>query len=547
MNARLDQPISRRRRRRRSTRAIAAAHRRAARAPAAPTAIGCSSSRPTPPSRPNTCCCGIISASRSTLELEAQDRRLSAPHPGRAWRLAAVPRRRLRHEREREGLFRAQDDRRRHRRAAHGARARGDPARAAARRSSNVFTRILLALYGVVPWRARAGDAGRDHAAAALVSVPPDKMSYWARTVIVPLLVLQALKPRGAQSARRRASTSCSSSRRARSGRAPKAPHQKRSWFAVLPRHRRGAARGRAAASRSACAQRAIDKRGRLRHRAAQRRGRARRDLSRRWPIRVMMYDVLGYPPDHPRSRHRARARSTSCSSIKDDEAYCQPCVSPVWDTALAGHALLEAGERGGRRGRARGLDWLQPLQVLDVEGRLGGAAPERAAGRLGVPVRQPALSRSRRHRRRRHGDGPRAAAAATARYRRGDRARRANGSSACRAANGGWGAFDADNTYHYLNNIPFADHGALLDPPTEDVDGALRLDAGAARRDARRQPGRCARAHRLSARDAAAGRQLVRPLGHELHLRHLVGAVRAQRRRRRSRRRRWCARRPTG
>ena len=29
---------------------------------------------------------------------------------------------------------------------------------------------------------------------------------------------------------------------------------------------------------------------------------------------------------------------------VKDDEAYCQPCVSPVWDTALVGHALLEAG-----------------------------------------------------------------------------------------------------------------------------------------------------------------------------------------------------------
>jgi squalene-hopene/tetraprenyl-beta-curcumene cyclase len=37
---------------------------------------------------------------------------------------------------------------------------------------------------------------------------------------------------------------------------------------------------------------------------------------------------------------------------------------------------------------------------------------------------------------------------------------------------NGGWGAFDADNGYYYLNNIPFADHGALLDPPTEDVTG---------------------------------------------------------------------------
>jgi squalene-hopene/tetraprenyl-beta-curcumene cyclase len=37
-------------------------------------------------------------------------------------------------------------------------------------------------------------------------------------------------------------------------------------------------------------------------------------------------------------------------------------------------------------------------------------------------------------------------------------------------STNGGWAAFDADNTHYYLDNIPFADHGALLDPPTEDV-----------------------------------------------------------------------------
>jgi squalene-hopene/tetraprenyl-beta-curcumene cyclase len=37
---------------------------------------------------------------------------------------------------------------------------------------------------------------------------------------------------------------------------------------------------------------------------------------------------------------------------------------------------------------------------------------------------------------------------------------------------NGGYGAFDVDNTHHYLNQIPFADHGALLDPPTADVTG---------------------------------------------------------------------------
>ena len=33
---------------------------------------------------------------------------------------------------------------------------------------------------------------------------------------------------------------------------------------------------------------------------------------------------------------------------VRDDEAYCQPCVSPVWDTALAAHAMLEVQERRG-------------------------------------------------------------------------------------------------------------------------------------------------------------------------------------------------------
>ena len=48
---------------------------------------------------------------------------------------------------------------------------------------------------------------------------------------------------------------------------------------------------------------------------------------------------------------------------------------------------------------------------------------------------------------------------------------------------NGAWGAFDADNEYYYLNHIPFADHGALLDPPTErDVSARCPVDAGAIR-----------------------------------------------------------------
>ena len=65
---------------------------------------------------------------------------------------------------------------------------------------------------------------------------------------------------------------------------------------------------------------------------------------------------------------------------------------------------------------------------------------------------------------------------------------------------NGGWGAFDADNNYHYLNNIPFADHGALLDPPTEDVT-ARCLSMLAQLGERAGASARCAARRRLSAR----------------------------------------------
>ena len=43
---------------------------------------------------------------------------------------------------------------------------------------------------------------------------------------------------------------------------------------------------------------------------------------------------------------------------IKEDEAYCQPCVSPVWDTALVAHTLLEVG---GSVAEAEAVDAKQP------------------------------------------------------------------------------------------------------------------------------------------------------------------------------------------
>ena len=42
------------------------------------------------------------------------------------------------------------------------------------------------------------------------------------------------------------------------------------------------------------------------------------------------------------------------------------------------------------------------------------------------------------------------------------------------RSNGGGFGSFEVNNTQYYLNAIPFADHGALLDPPTADVTGRV-------------------------------------------------------------------------
>src|SRR6202000_242426 len=70
----------------------------------------------------------------------------------------------------------------------------------------------------------------------------------------------------------------------------------------------------------------------------------------------VMMYDLLGYAKDHP-DYVIARKSVDLLLVVKDDEAYCQPCVSPVWDTALVAHALLETRTPEADAAVARGLE----------------------------------------------------------------------------------------------------------------------------------------------------------------------------------------------
>src|ERR1041384_2485288 len=61
---------------------------------------------------------------------------------------------------------------------------------------SNVFTRALLSLFGVLRWNSVPVMPVEIMLLPRWFRFHLDKVSYWARTVIVPLLVLQALKPK---------------------------------------------------------------------------------------------------------------------------------------------------------------------------------------------------------------------------------------------------------------------------------------------------------------------------------------------------------------
>src|SRR5450755_3230281 len=182
----------------------------------------------------------------------------------------------------------------------------------------------------------------------------------------------------------------------------------------------------------------------------------------------VMMFDVLGYAESHPQ-RAIARTSVEKLLVAHEHEAYCQPCVSPIWDTGLVCHALLEVGGERVVAQVKKGLDWLVPKQILDVRGDWIARRPDLSPGGWAFQYANP-----------HYPDVDDTAVVAMAM----DRVKKEWGDQDFRAAlerargwiigmqskDGAWGAFDADNEFYYLNNIPFADHGALLDPPTEDV-----------------------------------------------------------------------------
>ena len=324
---------------------------------------------------------------------------------------------------------------------------------------SNVFTRIQLALFGQVPWRAVPVMPVEIMFLPRWFFFHLSKVSYWSRTVIVPLLVLMALRPR------------------ARNPRGVGIPE----LFRTPPEQVRDWIRG---PYRSAWGHvfKATDMLVRPLEPLLSRSGRARAiEQAVRWTkLRlngqdgvggiypamantVMMLDALGYPPDHP-DAVTAWSSIRKLLVIEEDRAYCQPCLSPVWDTSLAGHAMAEA-EGADAAAAAAACVWLAERQITEVRGDWAEARPDAPPGGWAFQyenayypdVDDTAVVGMLLHR---HGDPVLADAIARAR----------DWVVGMQSKNGGWGAFDADNTHYSLNHIPFADHGALLDPPTADV-----------------------------------------------------------------------------
>ncbi|MCF6249641.1 MAG: squalene--hopene cyclase [Methylococcaceae bacterium] len=323
---------------------------------------------------------------------------------------------------------------------------------------ANVFTRIALAIFEQLPWR------GVPYIPVEIMLLPKwfpfhlDKVSYWSRTVMVPLFILCTFKATA------------------------KNPNKVgvRELFLIDPDKEKHYFPERTRLNKFFLA---LDRLGRVTRRfypkkltdlAVEKavawfteRLNGEDGLGGIFPAMVNAYEtllLLGYPEDH---EHVITARKAidKLLVINENDAYCQPCLSPVWDTGLAALALQEADKQGNSESLTRAYDWLKSKQLSDQPGDWRVTRPDVEGGGWAFQFENPHY--------------PDVDDTAVVAFAMADSTIPDLDESIHRATrwivgmqslNGGYGAFDVDNTYYYLDEIPFADHGALLDPPTADV-----------------------------------------------------------------------------
>jgi len=349
-------------------------------------------------------------------------------------------------------------------RARERIRERGGPVKA------DVFTKIQLALFGEYDWN------GVPAMPVEIMLSPPwfvfslYDVSYWSRTVIVPLLVIMDRKPVKWLPTRLSLDELWPVPRERASLRFPRVPRPLgwrslfwknffiavddglKIWerFSPRPLHKRAVEAARLW----------------LEERLAVPGG-----LGGIYPAManaILAMRLLGYPDDHPLVLGQLK-EIEALAVESGDEMHYQPCPSPVWDTALAVNALIECGLPPEDPALHRAAEWLVERQVL-VPGDWQIKRPYVQPGGWAFQYRNdfyPDLDDS-------------AMVLMALEKVAGiepDRLRFAKERGlgwflGMQGQDGGWGSFDADNDRLYLNNIPFADHGALLDPSTEDLTG---------------------------------------------------------------------------
>ena len=184
----------------------------------------------------------------------------------------------------------------------------------------------------------------------------------------------------------------------------------------------------------------------------------------------VLALHCLGYDNDHPVVASGLEALANFC--IEDEEyLVLQSCVSPVWDTALVLVAMQEVGVPLDHPALVKSAQWLLDREV-GIKGDWKVKAPDLEPGGWAFEFLNdwyPDVDDS----------GFVMLALKDIKVRDEKQKQQAikRGIAWClgmQSENGGWAAFDKDNTKYLLNKIPFADMEALIDPPTADLTGRM-------------------------------------------------------------------------
>lgn len=337
---------------------------------------------------------------------------------------------------------------------------------------ANVFTRIALAIFEQLPWR------GVPYIPVEIMLLPKwfpfhlDKVSYWSRTVMVPLFVLCTLKAKAKNPNNIGVLELFVTHPDLEQHYFPERTFLNKCFLgldnfgravnALIPKKMRSIAMQKA---QDWFVERLNGEDG----------------LGGIFPAMVGSYQamlLLGFPADHPHVL-TARKAIDKLLVINEHDAYCQPCLSPVWDTALAALAIQEADKHSNAPALTRAYDWLKRKQLSDQPGDWRISRPDLAGGGWAFQFENPHY--------------PDVDDTAIVGFAMADSLlpnldesihRAAHWIVGMQSSNGGFGAFDVDNTNYYLNEIPFADHGALLDPPTIDVSARCAMLIAKAAKD---------------------------------------------------------------